>query len=67
MKTGWYDESRDVLIESLTVSRQVVMINANGDVTPIVIKDTNYLEKTSLKNRMFQYDLNIEYAKERIS
>ena len=67
VKTGWYDESRDVLIESLTVSRQVVMINANGDVTPIVIKDTNYLEKTSLKNRMFQYDLNIEYAKERIS
>tara|TARA_B110000285_G_scaffold136395_1_gene152772 strand:+ start:333 stop:1736 length:1404 start_codon:yes stop_codon:yes gene_type:complete len=67
VKTGWYDESRDILIESLTVSRQVVMINAKGDVTPIVIKDTNYLEKTSLKNRMFQYDLNIEYAKERIS
>ena len=67
VKTGWYDESRDVLIESLTVSRQVVMINANGDVIPIVIKDTNYLEKTSLKNRMFQYDFNIEYAKERIS
>ena len=67
VKTGWYDESRDVLIESLTVSRQVVMINGKGDVTPIVIKDTNYLEKTSLKNRMFQYDFNIEYAKERIS
>jgi hypothetical protein len=67
VKTGWFDESRNVLIESLTVSRQVVMINAKGDVTPIIIKDTNYLEKTSLKNRMIQYDFNIEYAKERIS
>ena len=67
VKTGWYDESRDVLIESLTVSRQVVMINVKGDVTPIVIKGTNYVEKTSLKNKMFQYDFNIEYAKERIS
>tara|TARA_R100001377_G_scaffold84107_1_gene66943 strand:+ start:325 stop:1728 length:1404 start_codon:yes stop_codon:yes gene_type:complete len=66
-KTGWYDESRDVLIESLTVSRQVVMINTKGDIIPIVISDTNYLEKTSLKNRMFQYDINIEFAKERVS
>tara|TARA_R110000744_G_scaffold45241_2_gene100471 strand:- start:3429 stop:4832 length:1404 start_codon:yes stop_codon:yes gene_type:complete len=67
VSTGWYNESRDVLIESLTVSRKVVMINSKGDIIPIVIKDTNYLEKTSLKNKLFQYDLNIEYAKERIS
>jgi hypothetical protein len=67
VSTGWYDESRDVLIESLIVSRKVVMINSKGDIIPIVIKDTNYLEKTSLRNKLFAYDLNIEYAKERIS
>jgi len=67
VSTGWYDESRDVLMESLIVSRKVVMINSKGDIIPIVIKDTNYLEKTSLKNKLFAYDLNIEYAKERIS
>ena len=67
VSTGWYDESRDVLIESLIVSRKVVMIDSNGDIRPIVIKDTNYLEKTSLRNKLFAYDINIEYAKERVS
>ena len=67
VSTGWYDESRDILIESMTVSRKVVMINSKGDVIPIVIKDTNYLEKTSLKNKLFAYDINFEYAKERVS
>ena len=67
VSTGWYDESRDILIESMTVSRKVVMINSNGDVIPIVIKNTNYLEKTSLRNKLFAYDIDIEYAKERIS
>lgn len=67
VSTGWYDESRDVLIESLIVSRKVVMINSSGHVIPIVIKNTNYLEKTSLRNKLFAYDIDIEYAKERIS
>ena len=67
VSTGWYDESRDILIESMTVSRKVVMINSKGDVIPIVIKNTNYLEKTSLRNKLFAYDIDIEYAKERIS
>lgn len=67
VSTGWYDESRDVLIESLIVSRKVIMIDSNGDIRPIVIKDTNYLEKTSLRNKLFAYDINIEYAKERVS
>ena len=67
VSTGWYDESRDVLIESLIVSRKVVMINSSGDVIPIVIKNTNYVEKTSLRNKLFAYDIDIEYAKERIS
>ena len=67
VSTGWYDESRDILIESLIVSRKVVMIDSNGDIRPIVIKDTNYLEKTSLRNKLFAYDINIEYAKERVS
>jgi hypothetical protein len=67
VSTGWYDESRDVLIESLIVSRKVVMIDNKGNITPIVIKDTNYLEKTSLRNKLFAYDINIEYAKERVS
>ena len=67
VSTGWYDETRDVLIESMTVSRKVVMINSSGDVIPIVIKNTNYLEKTSLRNKLFAYDIDIEYAKERIS
>ena len=67
VSTGWYDESRDVLIESMTVSRKVVMINRIGDLIPIVIKNTNYLEKTSLRNKLFAYDIDIEYAKERIS
>tara|TARA_R110002050_G_scaffold299666_1_gene465921 strand:- start:4199 stop:5602 length:1404 start_codon:yes stop_codon:yes gene_type:complete len=65
--TGWYDESRDVLIESMVVSRKVVMINSKGDIIPIVIKDTNFLEKTSLKDKLFSYDINFEYAKERVS
>jgi hypothetical protein len=67
VSTGWYDESRDILIESMTVSRKVVMINSRGDVIPIVINNTNYLEKTSLRNKLFAYDIDIEYAKERIS
>ena len=67
VSTGWYDESRDILIESLIVSRKVVMIDNKGNITPIVIKDTNYLEKTSLRNKLFAYDINIEYAKERVS
>ena len=67
VSTGWYDESRDILIESLIVSRKVIMIDSNGDIRPIVIKDTNYLEKTSLRNKLFAYDINIEYAKERVS
>ena len=67
VSTGWYDESRDILIESMTVSRKVVMINSKGDVIPIVIKNANYLEKTSLRNKLFAYDIDIEYAKERIS
>ena len=67
VSTGWYDESRDVLIESMTVSRKVVMINSKGDVIPIVIKNANYVEKTSLRNKLFAYDIDIEYAKERIS
>jgi hypothetical protein len=67
VSTGWYDESRDILIESMTVSRKVVMINSNSDVIPIVIKNTNYVEKTSLRNKLFAYDIDIEYAKERIS
>ncbi len=67
VSTGWYDESRDILIESMTVSRKVVMINSKGDVIPIVIKNANYVEKTSLRNKLFAYDIDIEYAKERIS
>ena len=67
VSTGWYDESRDVLIESMTVSRKVVMINSRSEIIPIVIKNTNYLEKTSLRNKLFAYDIDIEYAKERIS
>jgi len=67
VSTGWYDETRDVLIESLTVSRKVVMIDENANIIPIVIKDTNYLEKTSLRNKLFAYDINFEFAKQRIS
>lgn len=65
--TGWYDESRDVLIESLIVSRNVVMIKQDGSVIPIIIKSTSYVEKTSLKNKLFSYDINFEFAKDRIS
>ena len=66
VSTGWYNESRDVLIESLIVSRKVVMI-FEGYVVPIVIKNTNYLEKTSLRDKLFSYEIDIEYAKERVS
>lgn len=67
VSTHWYDESRNVLMESLIVSRKVVMIDKDQNIIPIVITSSNYVEKTSLANKLFAYDITLEYAKERIS
>lgn len=64
--TDIYDEEELSVLESLILSPRVVMLDYNGNATPVVITDTDWVRKRNVNEQgPFTYQINFKYAKKR--
>lgn len=63
--TDFVVEALNEPIKQMLLSESV-WIEDNGEVTPVIVKDSNFKEKTHLNDKLIQYTFNFEYAFEHI-
>jgi hypothetical protein len=61
LQTNWMDDDTSKWLEELFVSPSV-MIYVDGQWEPCVITSKQYNQKTYSRDRMFQYDIEVEFA-----
>lgn len=57
LNTGWVDESYNILIRDLLLSETVLLDNK-----PVMVKTKSMTYKTSLKDKMINYEIDFDYA-----
>jgi len=57
LNTGWVDESHNILINSLLLSESVYLDNI-----PVVLKTKSETIKTSLQDKMINFQIEFDYA-----
>lgn len=66
MNTDFVDESFNKTLEELLLSKKI-WITENGQVLPIICKTKSLEKKTSLVNKLVQYEFGFEYAFDKIN
>jgi len=66
MNTDFVDESFNETLEELLLSKKI-WITENGQVLPIICKTKSLEKKTSLINKLVQYEFGFEYAFDKIN
>ena len=62
LNSGFVSETGNVYFEELMVSENIWLTDGAGVVYPVNLKDSNFIYKTGLNDRMINYTMNFEMA-----
>ena len=66
LSSGYYPEATNSLFEELLISERV-WINYEGDTLPVVIETSNFTIKTSVNDKLINYQIEVAFANEKIN
>jgi len=66
LNSGWYPEENNVAFQELMLSTKV-WIEYNNETLGVILKDSNFVFKNALTNRLFQHQMTFEFAFNKIN